>query len=176
MIHQRIIPVLIISLLLFPSCIQENKLPEKEKQGDEKESLIRVNKYLTNKDREVIENYIKRRDWKMKMTRSGLWYEIYEEGEGDKISGGQRVTMYYTVHLLDGTLCYDSGESGPKEFIVGSGNVEIGLDEGIRLLKQGDKARFIIPPHLAYGLIGDENRIPARSVIVYDLEVISNKN
>jgi FKBP-type peptidyl-prolyl cis-trans isomerase len=57
--------------------------------------------------------------------------------------------------------------------VVGQGEVEPGLDEGIRLLHSGDKARFILPPHLAYGLIGDENKIPARSVIVYDLTVLS---
>ena len=41
------------------------------------------------------------------------------------------------------------------------------------MLKKGSKARFILPPHLAHGLIGDENRIPARAIIIYDIEVLS---
>jgi FKBP-type peptidyl-prolyl cis-trans isomerase len=51
--------------------------------------------------------------------------------------------------------------------------VESGLEEGILLLQEGDKARFIMPPHLAHGLIGDRDKIPARATIIYDLELVS---
>jgi FKBP-type peptidyl-prolyl cis-trans isomerase len=54
--------------------------------------------------------------------------------------------------------------------------VESGLEEGILLLREGDKAKFILPPHLAHGLLGDDNKIPARSIIVYDLELLSLEN
>jgi len=47
--------------------------------------------------------------------------------------------------------------------------VESGLEEGILLLRVGDKATFIMPPHLAHGLQGDGDRIPARSIIMYDV-------
>jgi FKBP-type peptidyl-prolyl cis-trans isomerase len=40
----------------------------------------------------------------------------------------------------------------------------------------GDKARLILPPHLAHGLLGDENRIPARSIIVYEIELLDITN
>ena len=169
--------MLLAGILLFASgCKRQDKVTGTGNPGNEKESLIRVNKYLIDKDKEVIENYIERREWKMKSTKSGLWYMIYEKGRGEKIEEGYLVSINYSIHLLDGTLCYHSDDTGPKHFIVGSGGIEIGLDEGIRMLRMGDKARFILPPHLAYGLIGDENMIPARSVIVYDLEVISIQN
>jgi FKBP-type peptidyl-prolyl cis-trans isomerase len=41
------------------------------------------------------------------------------------------------------------------------------------MLREGDKARFILPPHIAHGLLGDENRIPPRSVIVYEVELLN---
>jgi FKBP-type peptidyl-prolyl cis-trans isomerase len=44
------------------------------------------------------------------------------------------------------------------------------------MMRAGDKARFVIPPHLAYGLLGDENRIPARAIIVYQLELVEVKS
>ena len=40
------------------------------------------------------------------------------------------------------------------------------------LLKEGDAARFILPPYLAFGLLGDENKIPPRSTIVYNVEML----
>jgi FKBP-type peptidyl-prolyl cis-trans isomerase len=61
----------------------------------------------------------------------------------------------------------------PKTFLIGQGGVESGLEEGILLLQEGDKARFIMPPHLAHGLIGDRDKIPARATIIYDLELVS---
>ena len=39
-------------------------------------------------------------------------------------------------------------------------------------MKVGDKAKFIIPSHLAFGLLGDENKIPKRATLVYDVELI----
>ena len=53
------------------------------------------------------------------------------------------------------------------------GGVESGLEEGILLMKTGGKAKFILPPHLAYGLPGDGKKIPARAILVYDVELLS---
>jgi FKBP-type peptidyl-prolyl cis-trans isomerase len=50
------------------------------------------------------------------------------------------------------------------------------LEEGILLLKKGSKATFIMPPHLAHGLLGDDDRIPSRAILRYEIEVIDVKN
>jgi FKBP-type peptidyl-prolyl cis-trans isomerase len=41
------------------------------------------------------------------------------------------------------------------------------------LLRVGDKARFILPSHLAHGVPGDGVKIPRRATIIYDLELIN---
>lgn len=150
--------------------------PRREKSDDEyrkvKDSMVDVNKFLVKKDAEKIKAYIERRGWKMTESQTGLWYMVYENGAGEKSKTGQVVTLAYTVDLLDGTQCYSSDSLGYKEFKIGEGGVESGLEEGILLLREGDKAKFIMPPHLAHGLIGDEVCIPARSVIIYDVHVI----
>jgi FKBP-type peptidyl-prolyl cis-trans isomerase len=87
------------------------------------------------------------------------------------VTEGKKVTITYKVRLLDGTLCYSSDKEGPKTFIAGHGSVEAGLEQGILMMRQGDKARLILPPFLAWGVPGDRNKIPPRSVIVYELEV-----
>lgn len=165
--------LLIVMLVLGYSCKQKEDNTQSVTSGKEEESMVRVNQYLVDKDEEIIRNYIKRRNWDMELTKTGLWYMIYRKGNGKPVQENSLVTIEYRISLLDGTLCYNSDESGPKQFAVGKGDVEPGLDEGILLLRGGDKARFILPPHLAYGLIGDENKIPARSVIIYDLTLLS---
>ncbi len=139
------------------------------------ETLVRTNQYLVEKDEERIKRFIERHHWHMKRTGKGLWYEIYEHGHGPRVTEGKEVTINYTVRLLDGSVCYSSDISGPKTFVAGHGNVESGLDQGILMMRQGDKARLILPPFLAWGVPGDRNKIPPRSVIVYELEVINVK-
>ena len=57
-------------------------------------------------------------------------------------------------------------------FRVGNATVISGLEEGILLLRQGDRAKFIIPSHLAYGLIGDQNNVGSKTTLVYDIDLV----
>ena len=167
-------PFLAFLLIWVLSCRQapsDQKAPEMTSE-EEKEMLLRVNKFLVQKDFELIKAYAERRGWEMEVTENGLFYEIYEPSPGDQVIDGMRVKLNYNVSLLDGTLCYSSDKDGAKQFIMGKSMEISGLEQGVGLMKTGEKARFIIPPHLAYGLLGDENRIPARSIIVYEVELL----
>jgi FKBP-type peptidyl-prolyl cis-trans isomerase len=160
-------------LILTGSCKkEETRRLTKEDIREKKEMLVRVNKYLVKKDVELIESYARRRGWDMELTESGLFYQIYERGNDIKAVNGKDATINYRLSLLDGTLCYSSEEQGPKKFTPGHSTEESGLEQGILMMHIGDKARFILPPHLAHGLLGDENRIPARSIIVYEVELL----
>ncbi|MFN8207081.1 MAG: FKBP-type peptidyl-prolyl cis-trans isomerase [Bacteroidales bacterium] len=140
------------------------------------EDLLKVNKYLVEKDQTRIKNYVGRHQYSMQVTPSGLWYQILDHGPGKlpamKASKGLYALIWYRSSLLDGTPCYSSEESGPKQFLIGQGSVESGLDEGIQLLQAGDSVRLIIPPHLGYGLTGDQGRIPGRSILFYELRLL----
>ncbi len=139
---------------------------------EEKEMLLRVNKFLVQKDFELIESYAKRRDWDMEVSETGLFYEIYEPTLGKKIEQGDVVSLEYEISLLDGTLCYTSEEDGNKVFRLGKSQEISGLEQVVAIMRAGEKARFIIPPHLAYGLLGDENRIPARAILIFQVELL----
>jgi FKBP-type peptidyl-prolyl cis-trans isomerase FkpA len=164
-------------LIMLGNCKKEEpKRLTRDDISKKKEVLVRVNKYLVKKDVELIESYAKRRGWEMELTESGLFYQIYERGNGKKSENGKYATIAYKLSLLDGTLCYSSEEQGPKKLQLGHSNEESGLEQGILLMHVGDKARLILPPHLAHGLLGDENRIPARSIIVYEIELLDITN
>lgn len=133
--------------------------------------MVDLNRYMVRKDRERIQNYIERKSLSMTETSTGLWYQIIKEGEGKTFGENDRIILDYECSLLDGTRCYSSGEQGPKELILGRSEIEAGLNEGLRLLKPGSEAIFILPPFLAYGLIGDRKLIPPRAVLVYTVQV-----
>jgi FKBP-type peptidyl-prolyl cis-trans isomerase len=172
-IYHRLVLIPLVILLAQAACVQKQpaqKTPARNRE-EEKEMLLRVNKYLVQKDVELIEAYATRRNWNMEVTETGLFYEIYEKTDGATVKEGDQVKILYEVRLLDGSTCYTSEKDGPKNFILGRSQEISGLEQGLAMMKEGEKARFIIPPHLAYGLIGDENRIPARSIIVYLVEL-----
>ena len=106
-------------------------------------------------------------------TQSGLRYKILQSGDGNKATKGANVSVHYKGQLLDGTV-FDSSykRKQPLEFSVGIGQVIAGWDEGILLLKVGDKARFVIPSNLAYGESGAGGVIPPNATLIFDVELM----
>ena len=106
-------------------------------------------------------------------TDSGLQYIVIEEGKGDKAVTGKKVKVHYTGKLEDGTEFDSSIKRGePIEFTLGVGQVIKGWDEGIGLMKVGDKRQLIIPPELGYGASGVGNVIPPNAVLIFDVELV----
>lgn len=109
------------------------------------------------------------------ITESGLQYVIIKEGTGDSPKPGSIVAVHYTGTFTDGTKFDSSLDRGqPIEFPLGVGQVIPGWDEGIALLKEGGKAKFIIPPDLAYGEQGaGGGAIPPNATLIFEVELVS---
>ncbi len=162
---------LLASILFFHACGEKPK--QQQPSQVVQDPMLRANRQLVKEESQLIDSYIKRKGWEMEKTGTGLRYMIYEKGNGVKAQSGQYAMIDFTVTLLDGTACYSSETTGPQEFRIGQDNVESGLHEALLLMRVGDKGKFILPPHLAHGLIGDMNKIPARSTIIYDVHLRS---
>lgn len=86
---------------------------------------------------------------------------------------GDRLRMHYRGTLLDGTVFDESYKRGaPFEFVLGSGMVIRGWEEGIPGMCVGEKRRLQIPPTMGYGSrrVGP---IPANSVLIFDIELLA---
>lgn len=107
-------------------------------------------------------------------TASGLRYQIIQEGTGEQATAGKTVSVHYKGQLLDGTV-FDSSykRQQPIDFVLGQGQVIPGWDEGVSLLKVGDKARFVIPSDLAYGSRGAGGVIPPDAALLFDVELVA---
>lgn len=162
--------VLIPFLFLAVSCHRGGGDP-KQAPKPGREDMEEVNRYLVLKDREVILNYIERKNLKMTESPTGLWYEILKPGSGEYLKDNDHVIMNFECYLLDGTPCYSSSDQGPRDIVLGRSELEPGMNEGLKLLRRGAEAIFILPPFLAYGLVGDGKKIPPRSTIVYNVRI-----
>ncbi len=137
------------------------------------EEMVESNKYLVELEAEAIEDFIDRYGWDMHKSGSGLRYILHEKGEGPLASYGDIAVINYTIYLITGDKVYSSSEDGPLTFTVGRGGIESGLEEGILMMRRGAKATFILPSHLAHGVIGDGNKIPKRASIIYEVELLN---
>ena len=168
--------LILLLLVAFFSCEEKpQNQPVSVSKNEMKSSMETANRYLLNEEEEDIANYIKRHGLEMTSTGTGLRYQIIKQGSEKQIGKGEKVTLEYEVGSIAGDLFYSSEKDGVKSFVVGEGGVETGLDEAMSYLHRGDEAKLIIPFHLAYGLHGDDNRIPEYATLVYTIKIIDNQ-
>ena len=109
-------------------------------------------------------------------TASGLFYSKLVTTEGVQPQEGQTVHITFVASFLDGTPLGNSDQLGGQyEFVYGKGQVLKGLDEGVGLMRVGEKVRFVLPYTLAYGA-NPYGNIPAYSNIIFDVELLDVTN
>lgn len=165
-----------VAAFTIQSCGNSQKKNAKNTNIHSKEfqdKLVEANKMYVKQESDEIDQYVRHRGWNMTTTGTGLRFMITKKGDGELAIPEKFARVKYKISLLDGTVCYSSDSTGARDFLVGQDNVESGLHEAIQLMHVGDKAVFILPSHLAHGLIGDENKIPPKASVIYDIELLA---
>lgn len=107
-------------------------------------------------------------------TDSGLIYIETQAGDGRTPEEGDIVTMNIVGMLDDGTVFADTYTDGtPITATATDEDLFPGWKEGLLLMKEGGKARLIVPPELAFGSEGAGGVIPADATVTMDVELIS---
>lgn len=162
----------ILSFVLV-SCAQEVEEENPLEYADVKEQLMEKNKHWHNQELLDIDAYTKLHNWNVTITGTGLRYVIYKKADTSLACAkeGQIARVNYSISLLNDTLCYSS-DGKPEEFLIGMDNVESGLHEGVSYMRKGEKAKIILSSNLAFGLIGDLEKVPPQSSLIYDIELV----
>ena len=134
----------------------------------------------------IIDAYLAKHNIDAETTENGMRYVIIEEGSGPKPEVGDQVHVNYTGNVLDGGF-FDTSEEdrakelelhdprrtyGPLPFVLGTGGVIHGWDEGIALLSEGSKARLYIPSPMAYGEQPRSEVIVANAILEFEVELV----
>jgi protein-disulfide isomerase len=111
-----------------------------------------------------------------KIAASGLVVQDTALGSGREVKSGDTIVVHYTGTLTDGKVFDTSRKRGePFTFTIGQGRVIKGWEQGLVGMKVGGKRKLTIPPDLAYGDRGMPPVIPARSTLIFDVELLSIK-
>jgi gliding motility-associated peptidyl-prolyl isomerase len=109
----------------------------------------------------------------------GFWY-YYEEKDtlnNKFVATGDEVIFSYEVRNLNDSIVYSKEELGDKNYLVDKEELITGLQEGIKLMKEGEVVVFLFPSYKAYGYTGNE-RIGSNEPLIYTVQLkkIINKN
>ena len=158
-------------LIILFSCSQQKKT-EKEVDWNQKKST-ELNKNLSMEEEINIDLFLEEhKDWEVQKTGSGLRYWIYEHGKGARATSSKTAEVELIVELVDGRECYRTDADEVEVFEIDRADIESGIHEGIKYLSIGDRAKFILPSHLAHGLVGDLDKVPPLSILVIDIHLI----
>ena len=158
-----------VSIITMNACKQKRKKPTNAEVMAYQQHLVGINHLVVKYFADSIRNVNEKKHWGLCQSRTGLWYKIYHVGKGDSARLNKVATITFQVRLFDGRLCYSTDTIGPKNIIIGRSGMESGLEEGLQYMRVGDSAMFVLPPHLAHGLIGDQKKIPRMAIISYKI-------
>jgi FKBP-type peptidyl-prolyl cis-trans isomerase len=139
---------------------------------------------LKNNEKRLLEQYLTENNITVAPTASGLYYIILEEGDGAKPVLDDFIEVQYTGELIDGTVfstTYDSlakeEDIYDKEIVYGPYRFQLGytlpgLNEGIGMMHEGEKAFFILPSDIALGG-SSAGMISRYSTLIYTIELVN---
>lgn len=109
----------------------------------------------------------------MTRTASGLYYQELAPGDGPVADSGRTVLVRYAGWLPNGRQ-FDATSPGgaPFRFVLGTGAVIAGWDQGVAGMRVNGRRKLVIPPDLGYGAHGAGHVIPPNATLVFNVELV----
>lgn len=161
--------IFIISVGLF-SCkkpspqLPANKVVENDINGI---ALLDINKNLAIKEDSLLEILAITTDKAFKKNEIGFWYKIDKKTNGKQLEINDTCEISYQMKLTDNKVVLVDN----KIITIGKKQVVTGLEEGLKLLRKGESAIFIVPWYLGYGMNGFENLIPPYASLIFEVRI-----
>ncbi|NQW37564.1 MAG: gliding motility-associated peptidyl-prolyl isomerase GldI [Flavobacteriales bacterium] len=114
-------------------------------------------------------------------SKSGFWYSylIQKEDDNARPQTGDDIEFTYQVADLENHLIYTKEDIGLLRYRVDKEEIINGLQQGLKLIKEGEEVVFLFPSFMAYGVLGDRNKIKTNQPLIYTVylkKIINHKN
>lgn len=150
----------------------DGRAPVTHREVPDQETRIQENRDAIRLEDRDLKLYAQREGMELQATGGGVRYRLWRDVEGPVVRPGEWAIVNYRLQLLNGDTIFASTPGRPEAFLVEMDDVESGLHEGIQLMSPGDSAILLIPSYRAHGLIGDMDRIPPRSTVIYHIGLV----
>ncbi len=159
---------------------KEEVQKEQAKQMEEYKAMMEMRK---NEEPKILAKYLEENNIKAKPTKSGLYFMETLKGKGKTPQDGEAIRVNYTGRFVNGEVFDTSDEEtakqagvfneqrkpyGPVEFVIGK--LIAGMNEGLKMMKPGGKAKMIIPSEIGYG--NGQGMMEPYVTLVFDVEFI----
>lgn len=145
---------------------------------NEKEAFLNWINDFGEYERVILKQFVEEQKLDVKPTETGMFYFVLNEGEGKKVELGDTILVHYEGRFLNGKF-FDSTKkrNDPFQFVYGhKWQVIEGLEEAIGMMREGEKALFILPSGLAFGDRGSSTGIiPPFTSVIFEVELLSVK-
>ena len=173
--------IYITLLVLITSCsIPEPRKPVVRKTSSFMSESVERNKKLNSSEEELFRNKMERDSLNEYVNSEfGFWY-YYKKRDtlnSKTVITGDEVIFSHEIRAFNDSIIYSLEELGDRNYLVDKEELITGLQEGIKLMKEGEVVVFLFPSYKAYGYTGNE-RIGSNEPLIYSvhLKTINNKN
>jgi hypothetical protein len=125
------------------------------------------------KDRQEIYTAVRTGKLDTTGSKEGVYYQLLRQGDGEQVTLEDTVTVHYKGSLLKDGSVFDQTKDKPSRFPLK--RLIRGWQIAIPMCRVGGAIRVVIPSGIAYGIRARSNDIPANSVLVFDIEIVSTK-
>ncbi|MFD1316569.1 gliding motility-associated peptidyl-prolyl isomerase GldI [Namhaeicola litoreus] len=176
------IVILLFSVLLLFSCNKaEPRKPVIRKTSTFMKESIERNQKINQLEEEILRLKLQKDSVNNYITSDfGFWY-FYNQKDSLTASlpeTGDEVLFTYEVKRINDSIVFNESQIGDQSYIVDKQELITGLQDGIKLMKEGETVTFLFPSHKAYGYSGAEGINPNEPLIykVKLKKIIKNKS
>ena len=156
--------------------VETKLLKIQTKEEHEKEMLVERKKLEEGEfeEKKILDKYLADSNYTSSAIANGMYYVQLRKGNGLSPDSGRVALINYRGYFLNGRNFDSNYETQPFEYVIGAEEQLIkGLEIGVRRMREGERAKFIIPSHLAFGSSGSSTGIiPPFTTVIYDVELL----
>ncbi len=166
--------IILLLLVILVSCNPKARRPILVTGNSIEHSVIQ------NQNRNQIEELLlkkyRQRDslTKYHNSENGFWYAITstKKNEKNKAKTNDIVIFAYQIKDLNNNVIYSFSEVGKQQYKVDKQDIITGLQEGLKLMNEGDEFTFLFPSYKAFGYAGDGNKIGYNQPLIYNVKLL----
>lgn len=171
---------IIVFLLLLVSCVEPIPRRAVSHHSDSyMEKSVALNKKINATEEAAIKKYIALDSLNNYLVSpDGFWYKYEHQIDDEKPLPirGNEVVFEYEILSLSEKIIYSKETLGKTKYIIDKEDITSGLQNGLKLMKEGEKVVFLLPSFKAFGFTGDQQKIGVNQPLIYKVKLIEIKN